>query len=432
MLAPRHSPGYSAPAMQDCDVLILGGGPGGSTLAATLAPRGVRAIVLERERFPRFHIGESLLPKSMEVIQKLGLAEAMDQRFLRKYGARFLCSETRRVAAYRFAEAFDPTYPYAYEVQRADFDELLLRHAAARGADVREEWEARDVIFEGGRAVGVRARDLRGARGERTPEVTLRAPVVVDATGRDTFLATRTRRKATIARLDKTAFYSHYRGAFRQEGEDEGNIQIVIFEHGWFWFIPFKGELTSVGFVASSDHVRARPKGETLDAFFDRTVGLSSWATEFLAGAERLRPVSAVADYSYRIDQLAGDGWLFVGDAGGFLDPLFSTGAHLAMKGADLAAPVIERALASGDTSRAAFADYEIAIREAVDMFLGAVQGFYEGSLRELIFAESQRTAMRKLVTSMLSGDVFHPAENRPIWTGFLRGRYPVQAPTFG
>ncbi|XXX75059.1 NAD(P)/FAD-dependent oxidoreductase [Sorangium sp. So ce134] len=417
------------------DAIILGGGPGGSTLAASLARLGRRALVLERETFPRFHIGESLLPRSREVFERLGLDEKLDARFLRKYGARFLCSSTGRMRTYSFDDAFDPKFEFAYQVQRDEFDQLLLRHAAELGAEVRESWEAVEVLFEGSRAVGVRARprarsEGAAARGGSSDVVELRAPVIVDATGRDTLLASRMRRKAQLAELDKTALFAHYEGVVREDGIHQGNIQVIIFDHGWFWIIPFRGEVTSVGAVVSSSWIRSRRKGESLDELFDRTVAQSGWAREFLASARRTRPVGALADFSYRIDQLAGDGWLFVGDAGGFLDPLFSTGAHLAIKGADLAATAIHRALQAGDTSRAAFAGYEAEVRYAVDLFLGVVQGFYKGHFRETLFEPNQRPTMRKLITSMLAGDVFH-AERRPQWASFLRQYYPAEVPTF-
>ncbi|MEJ7730965.1 MAG: NAD(P)/FAD-dependent oxidoreductase [Polyangiaceae bacterium] len=408
------------------DVIILGGGPGGSTLASLLRQRGRSALVLEREKFPRFHIGESLLPRSYEIFERLGLAAQLDERFLRKYGARFLCSETRRVNTYHFDEAFDPAYAFAYQVPRAEFDQVLLEHAKSLGAEVREEWEAREVLFEGERAVGVRARSC--APGAEA--VDLFADVIVDATGRDAFLASRLRKKAAVPRLDKTALFTHYRGAFREQGRDEGNIQIIIFKHGWLWHIPFKGDVASVGAVVGPEWLKQRDKGESLDAFYDRTIAASSWASEFVAGAERLRPVGALADFSYRIDQLAGDGWLFVGDAGGFLDPLFSTGAHLAIKGADLAAAAIDEALKKGDTSRQAFAGYEASVRYAVDLFLGIVQSFYSGDLQETLFEANQRATMRKLITSLLSGDVFH-GERRPAWAGFVKERYPAELPVF-
>ena len=415
---------------QDCDVLILGGGPGGSTLASCLAQRGRHAILLEREKFPRFHIGESLLPCSSEVFQKIGVQDRLESRFLRKYGARFLCSTTRRTASYTFAEAFNTRFDHAYQVPRAEFDHILFQHAAQLGADVRERWEATEVVFEGDRAVGVRARDLAA------PDeiVTLRAPVVVDATGRDTLLASRSRRKAKIARLDKTAFFTHYKNTFREEGAREGNIQIIVWEHGWFWFIPFRGDVTSVGAVASAEWIREQRKTGASEPvhFFERAVAASSWATEFLATATRDRAVGSIADFSYRIDQLAGDGWLFVGDAAGFLDPLFSTGAHLAIKGADLAAGAIDEALARGDTSRGAFVEYEKSARYAVDLFLGVVQAFYKGEFRETIFEANQRQTLRRIITSVLSGDVFHQgAGPQPHWASFLVKQYPADLPSF-
>lgn len=410
------------------DVVIVGGGPGGSTLASCLAKRGRRALILERERFPRFHIGESLLPRSREVFQKIGVDADLDARFLRKYGARFLCSDTRRASTYTFADAYECISEFAYQVPRAEFDHLLLKRAAALGAEVREEWEVTEILFEGSRAVGVRARPTSDASPSASIEI--RAPMVVDATGRDTLLASRARRKATIAKLDKTALFTHYKGAFRQDGIEEGNIQIVVFKHGWFWFIPFRGEVTSVGSVVSASWIKQRKKGEPLEELFDRTVDESSFAREFLANATRLRPVGALADFSYRIDQLAGDGWLFVGDAGGFLDPLFSTGAHLAIQGADLAADAIEQAFVSGDFSRQAFARYEASVRYAVDLFLGVVQAFYAGRFREVLFEPNQRVPMRRLITSILSGDVFHQ-ERKPPWARMVQELYPAEVPTF-
>lgn len=404
------------------DVIIIGGGPGGSTLAGCLTQKNRSCLVFERETFPRFHIGESLLPRSCEVFQKLGVQDKLEQHFLRKYGARFLCSHTRRTNTYYFAEAFEPLFEYAFEVPRADFDHLLLEHAAELGAEVRQAWEVTEILFEGDQAVGVLAK----AVADPGPAQVFRAKVVVDATGRDTLLAGKQRHKTHLPKLDKTAFFTHFKGAFREQGLDEGNIQIVVFEHGWFWFIPFRGEVSSVGAVVSSDWVKQRKKGESLDEFYARTVTESCWATEFLAHAERLRPVGALADFSYRIDQLSGNGWLFVGDSGGFLDPLFSTGAHMAMKGADIAADVIDKAISGNDVTRAAFGRYEQAARYAADLFLGFVQAFYGTTgLRDLLFQQQQKPIMRKLITSVLSGDVFHEHQ-KPLWADKVRELYPA------
>ena len=423
---PAERPDLYIEGMLERDVVILGGGPGGATLASCLVRRGRVPLVLERDVFPRFHIGESLLPCSSEVFRDLGLLEELDARFMRKHGARFHDSRTRRTVRYDFSEAFDANFDHAYQVPRAEFDELLLRHAQKLGAEVRESWEATDVLFEGERAVGVRAQP----RGCPEQSIEIRSRVVVDATGRDALLASRTRRKARVPGLDKTALFTHFRGVPRPSGTEEGDIHIVVFDHGWFWVIPFRDGVTSVGAVCSNEWIKSRLAGETLDAFFERTVALSPVMVDMLAGAERLRPVGALADFSYRIDQLTGDGWLFVGDAAGFLDPLFSTGAHLAIKGGYLAADAIDAALTRGPCTRADFATYEREIRYAVDLFLGIVQGFYRGPVQEAVFDVKQRTTMRRLITSILSGDVFHGG-NPPVWASFVRQKYPAEVPEF-
>ncbi|HVY45587.1 MAG TPA: tryptophan 7-halogenase, partial [Minicystis sp.] len=240
----------------------------------------------------------------------------------------------------------------------------------------------------------------------------------------------RTRRKARVGGLDKTALYTHFAGCARPDGKEAGDIHIVVFEHGWFWFIPFRDGVTSVGAVCSSAWIRDRRPGETLDEHFERTVASSPVAAARLEQATRLRPVAALADFSYRIDQLAGDGWLFVGDAAGFLDPLFSTGAHLAIKGAHLAAGAIDAALARGRCTRDDFLAYERTLRYAVDLFLGIVQGFYRGPVQDAIFDPNQRATLRKLITSILSGDVFHDREP-PAWASFIRRQYPADVPEF-
>ncbi len=404
--------------MQRHDVVIVGGGPAGSTLACRLAQLGRRAIVLEKEYFPRFHVGESLLPRSLEVLRRIGVEDELEARFLRKYGARFLCSTTLREARYRFDEAFDASYPHAYQVPRGDFDHLLLRRAKDLGAEVREGFVVTNVLMAGDRATGVVGHDASG-------EATLEAPVVVDATGRDTLLASRRRAKAPLPGLDKTAIFAHFRGVSRPDGPEGGDLRVVLFEHGWMWLIPLRGELTSVGVVVSSAWMKQRQAGETREAFFQRTLALSPWYGRLFEGAERAAPVRAAADFSYRTQDLAGDGWLLLGDAGGFLDPIFSTGAHLAIKGADLAAETIDRALREGDVSRTSFAGFERAMREATDLFYGLVTDFYEGELKSLLFEGDQRRTLRRLVTTLLTGDVFHD-QPKPPWVAWVRERYPA------
>ena len=399
------------------DALIIGGGPAGSTLAGLLAQRGRRALVIERQTFPRFHIGESLLPRSCEVFAKLGLKERVDERFIRKYGATFICANTDRTNTYLFAEALDDAYPYAYQVPRAEFDSLLLDRAVELGAEVKQPYRVTDVLFEGDRAVGVRCEGDEG-------ELELRAPVVVDSSGRGSLLATRFGSKRRLTGLDTTAMFGHYTDVPRGAGDVEGHIRIVVFDHGWFWFIPFRGNVTSVGVVAKREWMNRR-NGQTIGDFFAHTVASVAPVRDSLADATLQGAVQATADFSYDVQQLVGDGWLCVGDACGFIDPLFSTGAHLAIKGADLAAEAIDVALASGDNSRDAYSDYERRVKDASSLFLGVVQAFYRGEFREMLFTQEQRRSVRKIITSMLSGDVVHNG-TAPTWARWIRSRYPA------
>lgn len=433
------------------DVVVVGGGPAGSTVAGRLRQRGRSVLVLERDRFPRFHIGESLLPASAPVLKALGLEDELDARFVRKYGARFLDDEKGpggaegATARYLFEEAFPPATPYAWQVPRAEFDALLLARARALGADVREGVRVTEVRYDDGRATGVECVDAAGARRR------IDARVVVDATGREGLL-TRSRARARIPGLDKTAIFTHVDGGHRHEGRDAGQIELTILAGrdeagavpGWAWFIPFRDGRASVGFVLSSNVIRARaadapalacdvgpPRaadegGARLEALFESEVARSPWMTHLLRDTRRCGPVRAAADYSFRVDRLSGDGWLAIGDAAGFLDPLFSTGAHLAMGGGERAASAIDAALAAGDVGARAFEGFERTMRTAADLFLGAVQSFYKGELRALLFAQDQRAILRKLITSMLAGDVFHEQDDPARWIGFFRERFPA------
>jgi flavin-dependent dehydrogenase len=441
------------------EVLIVGGGPGGSTTAARLAQRGRKPVLLERARFPRFHIGESLLPSSYPVLDALGLVPALDDKFVRKYSARFLDDEGDLEAAsskarYQFDEAFPPALPHAWEVSRDEFDELLLRNAARLGADVREGWKVSRVLFRDETAIGVEATDAAGEA------CRIGARVVVDATGRDGLLSRRVAPAGAerLPLLDKTAIFTHVRGGHRNTGIDAGQIEIVILAGknddgtttGWAWFIPFKDGRSSVGFVLSSDVVKKRlddlrrPLGEgqgpspreydersadlqgRLRAVFAKEVARSPWMTRLIGDAPYLSDVRAAADYSFRVPTLTGDGWLAVGDSAGFLDPLFSTGAHLAIGGGDRAAAVIDDALNASDVRKERFEPYATSIRAAGDLFLGAVQSFYRGELRALLFAKEQRTALRRTITSMLAGDVFHDGPAPALWAGYFRERFPA------
>ncbi len=394
--------------MEKFDVVVVGGGPGGSTCAAKIVERGRKVLVLEREKFPRFHLGESLLPGSMPVLESLGVMPELRERFILKYGARFHYDAQfhsgNAKERYVFANAFDAKFDHAFQVPRDEFDDVLLRNAEKKGAEVRHEWDVKRIRFEGTRAVGVDAVDPQGTMHA------IDATFVVDATGRDALLAGDKRDKSKIDRLDKSAFYNHYRNTRRQSGIEEGDIDIVIFSGGWFWFIPFKDGRTSVGAVVSSAWVREAKEAGADDAtaLLDRAIAQSPAAQWLLEGAERLWPKArAAADYSYRVGHNFGDGYVMVGDSGGFVDPLFSSGAHIAMRGAARAADVIEEALKDGDVSAKRFEAWAAEVKLGTDTFVDAVQAFYSGGLIRYLFAEKKHTFLRRSITSLLAGDVY-------------------------
>jgi flavin-dependent dehydrogenase len=408
------------------DAVIIGGGPAGSVCAARLAARGRRVAVLERERHPRFHLGESLLPNSVGVLDAIGVLGEVGERFLVKRGARFVDgADSRRAMRYAFAEAFHARYTYAFEVPRDEFDAVLFRHAGACGAELREGWEATRVLRDGDSVAGVEARDPTG-----TTHV-LSARFVVDASGRDAMTARSARDVQPLAHLDHTALYTQVRGAWRDTGDREGDIQIVVLDdpsaRGWFWLIPFADGRTSVGAVLPRAWIAAhRAEAGGPEGLFRAALDAAPTTAAMLGAAEYLFPPRATGDYSFTVRRVRGDGWLALGDATGFIDPLFSTGAHLAMCGALRAADAIDEGLAAGDLSATRFADWEADMRAGADLFLGAVQSFYTGGLASYLFADPQHPFLRRAITSLLAGDVF---DDKAPWAREMRARFPVAGP---
>lgn len=409
------------------DVVIAGGGPAGSVCAARLARLGRRVVVLEREHHPRFHLGESLLPNSLGVLSEVGVLDDARSRFLVKRGARFVDgADSTRTSRYAFADAFHVRWDHAFQVPRDEFDELLFRNAGRCGAEMREGWTARRIVRDGasGRATGVEAIDPDG----RTH--VLEARFIVDATGRAALAARAADDVQRVPHLDRTAVYTQFRGAWRDTGEREGDIQIVVFgaaeRRGWFWLIPFADGRTSVGAVVSSAWVKEH-RGEGAEAgehLFRAAVAGSPTVASMLSGATQLFPAGCAADFSFRVRRLHGSGWAVLGDAGGFIDPLFSTGVHLAFTSAWSGAVAIDAVLSGGDEP-ALFDAWERDLRRGADLFLGAVQAFYAGDLTSYLFADPQHPFLRRAITSLLAGDVFDPEAR---WTGEMRSRFPARA----
>jgi flavin-dependent dehydrogenase len=386
----------------DCDVIIAGGGPAGSSTANFLRQKNRSVIVLERETFPRFHIGESMLPFSNDIWRELGVFEKIDARYQHKPGAKFIHEESGAEFTYYFDDAIRGGNPYAFQVKRADFDDMLLRHAESLGADVREASSVDDVRIDGGGVtVDVSKGDTR---------YQLRAPMFVDATGRDALVAGKRQLKVPDGLVTtNVAVHSMYKNVDRSCGADEGNIVIGLFDGGWWWLIPFKDGDTSVGMVFEKSFTKIH-RGQSSEAMMDTALANLPHLARHLKGATRFLPVGAQGNWSYRATQFYGERLLMVGDAAAFVDPLFSTGVLFAAYGARFAAGHIDAALTDGDFGAARFAAYQDECIAGMDIFKNLVHEFYSQSLRRLLLASARNPTVCAVITSLLAGDVYKPA----------------------
>ncbi|HVF35222.1 MAG TPA: NAD(P)/FAD-dependent oxidoreductase [Candidatus Saccharimonadia bacterium] len=381
----------------DSDVLIIGGGPAGSTAAILLARRGLSVTLLERDRHPRFHIGESLLPMNMPIIERLGLMPALERIGLRKPGADFPADNDRGYSVFRFDRALDPAWPHAYQVQRAEFDEMLFRHAAATpGVDAHECATANSIELG---VDGVLARTAGGA-GERV----FRARYLVDASGRDTLLG----RQLGLVRRDRrhqsAALFAHYRGVERRPGEDAGNVSVYRFAHGWIWLIPLRDGIVSVGAVCSPEHLRER-RGRN-EAFLAKTLASVPALAARMQGATLVGNLHATGNYSYACERIAGPRYVMAGDACAFVDPIFSSGVYLAMSGAEQAAELVAGALADPQREAALQRAYTTHVRRGLDAFSWFIHRFNTDAMRRLFAKPANRWQVEQAVISMLAGDV--------------------------
>ncbi len=384
---------------QDCDILIIGGGPAGSTAAALLAERGRDVVLLEKAVHPRFHIGESLLPRNTALLDKLGLREQVAAIGVHKPGAEFVSDATGQSVHFAFALGLDKQYTSSWQVRRAEFDELLFRTAEARGARAEEGMRVTGMQFAppGGRAQ-VTATGPDGAARRYTPRF------VLDASGRDTFLAGKLRTKQSNKNNTTAALYAHFRNVERRTGKLEGYITVHLVEDGWFWMIPLPDEVMSVGFVGDQSAFAGR-RGSPHDLFMDR-INASPSVGARMRRAELLSEVTGTGNYSYRSTAAWGEGYMLIGDAFGFVDPVFSSGVLLAMTAGDLGADVADTWLDDPAAGRAKAQRVERDVKHAMQRISWLIYRINTPALRHLFMGPKNVLRMRDGLVSLLAGNL--------------------------
>ncbi len=378
------------------DVIVIGGGPAGAAAATRLAQRGRRVVLLEKERFPRFHIGESMLPCSMPLIEALGaMPKVLAADFLPKHAAEFVTADGALKRRYAFADGLVAGPGSAYEVDRADFDQILLDNAAERGVEVRQGVQVTRFELDRERGVDVTARAEDGT------ESTIHAEMLIDASGQSSLLAGRLGLREMDQELKNYAVFSHFEGATRYSGKEEGDISVVLIPEGWWWVIPLKNDRTSVGLVAPSRTLKGQKPDQ---AFFERQIEQTPFLRERLAQAKRVAPVRTISDYSYTSRRVAGDRFVMVGDAAAFIDPVFSTGVYLGLVGAFRAAEAVDAAFGARKFGRAQFLEYERYAQKNVATYKRFVKGFYTPEFVDVLMSPSDWLELRAAITSLLAG----------------------------
>ncbi len=384
------------------DAILIGCGPAGASAAAVLSEHGHKVLVLEREKFPRYHIGESLIPFTYEPLKRLGMIPKMKEScFVKKYSVMFVAPDGKKTAPFYFFNRYDrDTVAQTWQVTRAEFDRMMMDNAREKGAEVREETTVNRLLMEGETVVGVEATDRASGK---TYEV--RAPMTLDCTGKEAFTAVRNGWRLPDPYLNKIAIWTYYKGSKRGEGINEGETTVAyVPEKGWFWHIPQHDDTVSVGVVAEGKYLT---RGGLKDpkAMFDREVTQNEWIKDRLSVGECVGKYWVTSEFSKHSQYCAAPGLLLVGDAFAFLDPVFSSGVMLALKSGVMAGDAVHKGLMAGDLSPAIFTEYGVVLRKSVENMRKLVYAFYEPnfSFKEVIKKYPDAAA---LITDCLSGDV--------------------------
>jgi flavin-dependent dehydrogenase len=385
------------------DVIVMGGGPAGSSVAGMLAREGRQVILFEKEIFPRHHIGESLMTDTYWTFRRLGLLEKLKESpFVRKYSVQFANPAGKESRPFYFFEAVHHESAVTWQVTRAEFDHLLINHAAEQGATVHQGVLVKQVLFEGDRAVGVEVQMQDGTREK------FYANVVVDATGQMAMLSNKFRWRVRDPKLKKAVLYSYFKGAHREPDLNGGATLVLRTQAGsggWFWYIPLENDITSVGIVADPDYL-LKGRGQDLAKIFQEEIEKCEPCRRRVAPGERVDKIYSILDYSYRSKHNAGNGFIIIGDAYGFLDPIYSSGVLLALKMAELAADAIHDAFNHDDFSAARLGQYQAKLDRGIESMRKLVYAFYNDGFSFAGFLRKYPEE-RVHIINLLIGDVF-------------------------
>lgn len=397
------------------DCIVIGGGPAGCTAAALVAQAGFSTLLVEREKLPREHVGESLMPESYWVFEKLGVLDQLrESRFSKKVGVQFVNNTGKESQPFFFRTHDDRECAETWHVERAAFDKMLFENARAKGADCHDETRVQEVFFDGDRATGVRlgaASQETGRQTESPTKVssrTINSRVIIDATGQQSLLANRLALKEINPKLKKAAIWRHYRGGDRDESG--GGVKTIILhtsdQQAWFWYIPQSNDIISVGVVGDNDYLlKGRGSAaKVMEEELEKCEGVKSR----LAGAEPLDDLAVAKEFSYTTREPAGDGWVLAGDAWGFIDPVYSSGVYFALKSAEMASECVIEALKHDDPSAKRLGRWSEEFTAGTKWVRKLVHAFYSGEFRVGKFAMEYPHHMPAL-TDLLIGRMFSP-----------------------